>query len=91
MPLPPIISCFSKIQNGLPLWCRLTQVVLKKRPLNVCSSICWFYVKNIVVHSQHMIDSMCFSVDLSDTSPPPPLVPKAEVLEPTCMDVSRFL
>jgi len=36
MPLPPIISCFSKIQNGLPFWCRLTQVVLEKRPLNVC-------------------------------------------------------
>jgi len=29
----PIISCYSKIQNGLPFWCRLTQVVLEKRPL----------------------------------------------------------
>ena len=36
LPLPLIISCFSKIQNGLPFWCRLTQVVLEKRPLNVC-------------------------------------------------------
>jgi len=35
----PIISCFSKIQNGLPFWCRLTQVVLEKRPLNGCSVI----------------------------------------------------
>jgi len=35
---PPIISCSSKIQNGLPFWCRLTQVVLEKRPLNGCSS-----------------------------------------------------
>jgi len=34
----PIISCSSKIQNGLPFWCRLTQVVLEKRPLNGCSS-----------------------------------------------------
>jgi len=34
----PIISCCSKIQNGLPFWCRLTQVVLEKRPLNGCSS-----------------------------------------------------
>ena len=34
----PIISCSSKIQNGLPLWCRLTQVVVK-RPLNGCGSI----------------------------------------------------
>jgi len=30
MPLPSIISCFSKIQNGLPSWCWLTQVVLEK-------------------------------------------------------------
>jgi len=33
-----IISCSSKIQHGLPFWCRLTQVVLEKRPLNGCSS-----------------------------------------------------
>jgi len=26
----PIISCSGKIQNGLPFWCRLTQVVLEK-------------------------------------------------------------
>jgi len=26
----PIISCSSKIQNGLPFWCRLTQAVLEK-------------------------------------------------------------
>ena len=30
MPLPPIISCSSKIQNGLPFWYRLTQVALEK-------------------------------------------------------------
>ena len=34
----PIISCCSKIQNGLPFWCQLTQVVLEKRLLNGCSS-----------------------------------------------------
>ena len=33
-----IISCSSKIQNGLPFWYRLTQVVLEKRSLNWCSS-----------------------------------------------------
>ena len=38
MPLPPIISCSSIIQNGLPFWCWLTQVILQKRPLNSCSS-----------------------------------------------------
>jgi len=26
----PVISCGSKIQNGLPFWCRLTQVVVEK-------------------------------------------------------------
>jgi len=30
MPLPPIISCCSQIQNDLPFWCRFTQVVLGK-------------------------------------------------------------
>ena len=34
MPLPPIITCFIKIQNGLPFRCWLTQVVREKRPLN---------------------------------------------------------
>jgi len=34
----PIISCSSKIQNGLPFWCRLTQLVLEKRLLNRYSS-----------------------------------------------------
>jgi len=31
------ISCFIKIQIGIPFWCRLTHVVLKKRP-SVCPS-----------------------------------------------------
>jgi len=34
MPLPPIISGFIEIQNGLRFWCRLTQLVLEKKPLN---------------------------------------------------------
>jgi len=40
----PIISCFSKIQNGLPFWCQLTQVVPEKRPLNLCVRM---YVQHI--------------------------------------------
>jgi len=32
--LPPIISYFIKIQNGLLFWRRLTRVVLEKRSLN---------------------------------------------------------
>jgi len=35
----PIISCSSKIWTGLPFWCRLTQVVLEKRPLNGCGVV----------------------------------------------------
>ena len=34
----PIIFCCSKIQNGLPFRCWLTQVVLEKRPLNAVKS-----------------------------------------------------
>jgi len=36
MPLPLSLSCFSKIQIGLPFWYRLTRVVLDKGPLNGC-------------------------------------------------------
>ena len=36
--IPSSRDCFSKIQNGLPFSCRLTQVILEKRPLNGCSS-----------------------------------------------------
>jgi len=43
IPLPtPIISCSSKIQNGLPFRCRPTQVVVEKRPLNGWSSVILF-------------------------------------------------
>ena len=35
MPLPLTVSCFSKIQIGLPFWYRLTWVVPEKGPLNV--------------------------------------------------------
>jgi len=30
MPLPLIVSCFNKIQSGLPFWYRLTRVVPEK-------------------------------------------------------------
>jgi len=30
MTLPPTMFCFSKIQNGLPFWCWLSQAVLEK-------------------------------------------------------------
>jgi len=36
MPLPLTVSCFSKIQIGLPFWYRLARVVPDKEPLNEC-------------------------------------------------------
>jgi len=36
MPLPLTVSCFSKIQIGLPFWNWLTRVVTDKGPLNGC-------------------------------------------------------
>jgi len=39
MPPPLTVSCFSKIQIGLPFWYRLTRVVLDKGPLNESLSL----------------------------------------------------
>ena len=36
IPLPLTVSCFSKIQFGLPFWYRLTWAVPEKGPLNGC-------------------------------------------------------
>jgi len=44
MPLPLTVSCFSKIQIVFPFWYRLTWVIPKKGPLNVCVCVCWFYL-----------------------------------------------
>ena len=41
MPLPLIVSCFSKIQIGLPFWYRLTRVVPEKGPLNGMCVCVW--------------------------------------------------
>jgi len=35
---PSLVSLKSKL--ALPFWCRLTQAVLEKRPLNGCRSVC---------------------------------------------------
>jgi len=43
----PIISCSSKIQNDIPFWCQLTQVVLEKRPLNGCCVVVVIIEKDI--------------------------------------------
>jgi len=39
----PIISCFIKIQIGLPFWCWLTRVVLEKRHVKWVS-VCMFVI-----------------------------------------------
>jgi len=42
MPLPPIISCFSKIQNNLRFWCWLTQIVVEKKAVK-CMCVFYYY------------------------------------------------
>jgi len=55
----PIISCSSKIQNDLPFWCRLTQVVLAKRPLNGCSTYSFLLLRKVKTlrhgHIQYLV------------------------------------
>jgi len=50
MPLLLTISCFSKIQIGLPFWYWLTWVVLDKRPLNGC--VCFMFKYSMTESSQ---------------------------------------
>jgi len=52
-----IISCSSKMQNGLSFWCQRTQVVLEKRPLNGCSSSSNFFV-NLTSHCKFLWNAM---------------------------------
>jgi len=47
IPLPLTVSCFSKIQIGLPFWYQLTWVLPEKGPLNGCVCVC------VCVHSLH--------------------------------------
>jgi len=51
MPLPLAVSCFSKIQIGLPFWYRLTRVVSDKGLLNGCVCVC---VATVLVASDHI-------------------------------------
>ena len=48
IPLPLTVSCFSKIQIGLPFWYRLTRVKPEKGPLNGC--VCVYFVCLSVGH-----------------------------------------
>jgi len=56
MPLPLAVSCFSKIQIGLPFWYRLTRVVSDKGPLNVCVCVCVLSLTQQVVIALHPTD-----------------------------------
>ena len=58
MPLPLTVSCFSKIQIGLPFWYRLTGVVPEKGPLNGC--VCLYHV--LPFWQNKDIDSCCFVI-----------------------------
>ena len=52
IPLPLTVSCFSKIQIGLPFWYQLTWVVPEKGPLNggVCVCVISHYLPSVLWH-----------------------------------------
>ena len=57
MPLPLTVSCFSKIQIGLPFWYQLPRVVRDKGPLNGCVCVMWYLHYDLVlVDFAHPID-----------------------------------
>ena len=51
MPLPLTVSCFTKIQNGLPFWHRLTRVVPDKEPLNGCVCVCIYIMSKATTYT----------------------------------------
>ena len=56
MPLPLTVSCFSKIQIGLPFRYRLTRVVPEKGPLNGCVCVwcvCVNHNRCLVTNEKH--------------------------------------
>jgi len=72
MPLLLAVSCFSKIQIGLPFWYRLTRVVPEKGPLNGCVCVCVCCKNNIpTVCYWHCLHVLCGrgSMHLSSVRP----------------------
>ena len=65
MPLPLTVSCFSKIEIGLPFWYWLTRVVLDKGPLNGCCC-CW-YLRKESDKSWRSVLALCVSADCNNT------------------------
>jgi len=49
IPLPLTVSCFSKIQIGLPFWYRLNRVVPDKGPLNGCVCVCVRFDRKLLI------------------------------------------
>jgi len=64
MPLPLTVSCFSKIQIGLPFWYQLTRVVPEKGPLNGCVCVCVFNVDWNVEFKNFVPLSLCTMLGL---------------------------
>jgi len=60
MPVPLTVSCFSKIQIGLPFWYRLTRVVPDKGPLNGCVCVWLLQLRPVFVN---------YSVSFSSDTP----------------------
>jgi len=63
----PIVSCSSYIQNGLPFWCRIAQVVLEKRPLNGCILVVVVVV--VVVVAAAAAAALCDVTTVNHPSP----------------------
>jgi len=64
MPLPLTVSCFSKIQIGLPFWYRLIRVVPEKEP-GVCMVLYYMIVQycyDAVSGSKMYCSVMCSSI-----------------------------
>jgi len=66
MPLPLTVSCFSKIQIGLPFWYQLTRVVPEKGPLNGCVCMLFVivfiaFVADMQSRSEYCIHMLCFA------------------------------
>ena len=65
MPLPPTVSCSSKIQIGLPFWYRLTWVVPDKGLLSICMYVCFYGTECLDILLLNYSHSLCFVNPLS--------------------------
>jgi len=100
LPLPLTVSCSSKSRLVLPIWYRLTQVVLEKRPLNGCSSYLCYLLCVICLewgahlHTAHLmplpLSVSCFSniqIGVAFLVPAHPGSPGQRVVKRVCLCV----